>query len=370
MTDAQDVTILRNMWYLAALGRDLKPGAMQAKEIAGEPVLLARGKDGKAFALRNICPHRGIPLSHGRLCGKGDVVDRDPISETQVECCYHGWRFGTDGHCRAVPSLVTGHGVDIDKIRVRSFPLVERQGLLWVYISARKGDEPLTADASDEPAIPAPEIPGVGERQPGLVIRQTFDTDVDQAVIGLLDPAHGPYVHRGWWWRTGNSMHDKEKHYIRAPLGFVMKAHKPSKNSFFYRLLGGDLTTEIGFALPGLRTELIRSPKGAICGMTFCTPIAGGRTETSQIFYWTMPWVGVLKPLVSSMGQMFLGQDRKVFGLQQEGLRYGPRTMLIKDADTLAQWYLRLKREWTKSHTEGVPFENPVPEEATLRWRT
>ncbi len=371
MNTADDAAVLRDLWYLACPARDLKRGRLLRREIAGEPIVLARSSDGTAFALRDICPHRGIPLSHGRLCAPGDTVDTETLEETQVECCYHGWRFGVDGHCRAIPSLVKDHAVDIDKIRTRSFPVVERQGLVWVYISARQGDEP---DRSHSPSLPdlsiIPEVPGIGDRPPGIIIQQIFETDQDQAVIGLIDPAHGPYVHRAWWWRTGASMHDKTKRFRPAPRGFVMTAHAPSKNSFFYKLLGGEITTEISFTLPGTRTELISSPRGVICGVTIVTPVAEDRCEVTQLFYWTMPWAGALAPLVRYLGHYFLRQDQRVMALQRQGLQYAPRMMLIHDADVMVNWYYRLKRAWRASRETGEPFNNPVDEDVVLRWRT
>src|SRR6188474_106088 len=87
---------LREAWYYAAPSRKLRPGRMLARTMLGEPVLLVRERDGSVFALRDICPHRGMPLSEGRFDGR------------EIECCYHGWRFTADGHCTAIPSLVDG----------------------------------------------------------------------------------------------------------------------------------------------------------------------------------------------------------------------------------------------------------------------
>ena len=56
---------LREMWYYALPGERLRRGKTLAKMLLGEPLLLGRAGDGKVFALRNICPHRGIPLSYG-----------------------------------------------------------------------------------------------------------------------------------------------------------------------------------------------------------------------------------------------------------------------------------------------------------------
>ncbi|MEM1050424.1 MAG: Rieske 2Fe-2S domain-containing protein, partial [Pseudomonadota bacterium] len=54
--------LIRGCWYMALPGSDLKPGRMLAKSLLGEPVLIARRTDGTPFAIRDVCPHRGIPL--------------------------------------------------------------------------------------------------------------------------------------------------------------------------------------------------------------------------------------------------------------------------------------------------------------------
>ena len=59
--------LLRDLWYFAAASAELAPGKHFRREILSEPVLLGRGADGKAFALRDICPHRAVPLT-GALC--------------------------------------------------------------------------------------------------------------------------------------------------------------------------------------------------------------------------------------------------------------------------------------------------------------
>ncbi|MFN9067554.1 MAG: Rieske 2Fe-2S domain-containing protein, partial [Bdellovibrionales bacterium] len=59
--------VLKNVWYGCALSSDLPLGKMKSLVLAGEPVVLARQTNGQVFALRNICPHRGIPFSFGRV---------------------------------------------------------------------------------------------------------------------------------------------------------------------------------------------------------------------------------------------------------------------------------------------------------------
>ncbi len=365
----ENESFLTSIWYFALPARDLKPGKLVRKILLDQPMVIGRGADGQVFALRDVCPHRAVPLSSGRLYKPGDKADGVPTPDTQVECPYHGWRFRTDGRCAAIPVMTEGQNVDLDKIRVRRYPAREQQGLIWVFITDTPANAPVL-EHQDDPAFGPPELPGVGDRAPGLVFSMTFQCHVDQAVIGLMDPAHGPYVHRSWFWRTGASMHEKAKRFGPRGRGFAMLKHKPSKNSFFYRVLGTDLTTEIAFQIPGIRTEHITLGEGTVLGVTITTPINDAETEVTQMFYWTQAWVGLLKPIVRAFGHVFLSQDRDMVALQRKSLDYDPRMILVGDADLQAKWYYKLKKAWTESVDTDTPFVNPLTEEVTLRWRS
>jgi phenylpropionate dioxygenase-like ring-hydroxylating dioxygenase large terminal subunit len=184
-----------------------------------------------------------------------------------------------------------------------------------------------------------------------------------------MDPAHGPFVHNAWWWRREASIHAKAKHHEPSLRGFTMVNHKPSSNSLFYKVLGGDLKTEIRFELPGLRFEHIRAGKREVLGFTSVTPRDADHTLVTQIFFWTTPWLSLVKPLFRPFARAFLGQDRRIVELQNEGLKFSPPQMLIQDADVPAIWYHRLKKAWAESVESGTPFVNPV-QEKTLRWRS
>lgn len=341
---------LRNLWYRAAQASDLRCGRMVRRVLLGEPVLLGRTQDDQPFALRDICPHRGVPLSAGKIC-----------SDSTIECAYHGWRFAPDGTCRAIPSLVEGQDMESSRIRVRSYPLSVQDGQLWVYMAAASG--------SDAPESSPPKIPLAGNPIPRLRETQIFRCAMDHAVVGLMDPAHGPFVHQAWYWRSRHSIHEKTKKFAPSLRGFSMVAHRPSSNSFAYRILGGDVSTEIRFELPGVRFEHIRAGKNEVVGLTTCTPIDDITTEVTQTFYWNRAWLGLLKPAFRPFMRAFLGQDRAMVELQREGLRFNPRLMFIQDADVPAMWYQRLKKAWMQSVENGAEFVNPVPE-ATLRWRS
>lgn len=342
--------LLRNIWYFALPGLRLKRGAMVAKTLLGEPLLFGRRDDGSVFALRDICPHRGIPLSYGAFDGR------------EVECRYHGWRFDGDGRCTAIPSLCEDQDFNVDRIRVRSHPCREVDGNLWVWFGDR--EPPPEGDERD-----IPRVPGIGEAGPRLVETMAFACFVDHAVIGLMDPAHGPWVHKSWFWRSRRSIHGKSKAFGPVPYGFQMRRHAPSANSRAYKLVGGSPSTEITFRLPGVRIEHITTGRHALVNLTTVTPVDRTMTEVNHCIYWTMPWLSALKPVLRPYVRRFLGQDRDVVVQQQEGLKHDPALMLIRDADTQARWYHQLKREWARSEAEGRPFRNPV-KDCVLRWRS
>jgi phenylpropionate dioxygenase-like ring-hydroxylating dioxygenase large terminal subunit len=337
---------VKDIWYMPALSSSLKPGAMRREMLLGEPVLLGRTRGGETFALRDICPHRGVPLSAGKI-----------MPDDSVQCPYHGWRFRKDGVCSLIPSLAGGETVGPEKIRVRNYPVREQDGLIWVYVANRPGDAP----KSGPPKIP------VENAVPRWTEIQTFHCSIDHAVIGLMDPVHAAYVHDHWWWKR--TPRPKEKHYAPLPAGFVMTAHKPSKPA--YALLG-DVTTEITFELPSTRFEIIDGSlfgkRFRVLGLTVCTPRDAETTDTIQVFYWPA-WLFFIKPFFMALGPTFIGDDRKMVELQREGLKFNPNLMLIQDSDQPAIWYHRVKKAWAESVEKGTPFVNPV-QERVLRWRS
>jgi phenylpropionate dioxygenase-like ring-hydroxylating dioxygenase large terminal subunit len=337
---------LREAWYYALPSARLKPRSMRAKVMLGEPLLMGRDAECRPFALRDICPHRAMPLSAGAFDG------------CQIECCYHGWRFDTGGRCTAIPALVPGQPFDPGRVWVKSYPVKEAQGNLWVYF----GDDPAAA-----PEIPS--LDGFEDAAPRVVESVAFAAAIDDAVVGLMDPAHGPFVHRAWWWRSRRSIHAKAKAFAPSPWGFTMTRHLPSANSRAYRLMGGAPETEIVFRLPSVRIEQIRAGRHQVCNLTAITPIDAAMSEINHCIYWTAPWLSALKPLLRPYVRAFLHQDRRIMERQCQGLRWNPPLMLIDDADTQAKWYYRLKREYRRARAEGRPFANPI-RPRTLEWRS
>jgi phenylpropionate dioxygenase-like ring-hydroxylating dioxygenase large terminal subunit len=161
---------LKNAWYVAARGVEVGQG-LHAVKLLGEPIVLFRKPDGAVCALEDACPHRKLPLSMGRL--QGDWI----------ECGYHGLTFDCSGACVRAPG--------IDRIppaaRVRSYPVEERYGLVWIWMGAPQEADPASILIVEEWGDPAW---GINQGDAMMVdCHYLYVTD------NLLDPSHVTWVH-------------------------------------------------------------------------------------------------------------------------------------------------------------------------------
>lgn len=340
-------------WYPAMRAAELRAGKTAKALLLGIPVLLGRKSDGVVFALRDLCPHRGIPLSAGWFDGE------------TVQCKYHGWKFEPcSGQCMEIPSLTQVDALDATKIYASAFPCEERDGYLWVYVPAAGEGR-----VSGLPGRAVPELPKFSERYRSAHLQADLPCNVDHGIIGLMDPAHGPFVHQAWWWRSKASIHEKVKHFEPIPEGFRMSSHAPSANSAPYKLLGvyGEpITTTIDFVLPNRRLETIRAGAKWFSSLTTVTPVTASTCRIDVLAAWNVFYnVPFVTSLATFFGARFVRQDQETMIEQAEGLRSNPSLMLIDDADKPAKWYFALKQARLKGMEEH-PLSGPVE----LHWRS
>jgi len=122
---------------------ELPPGERKIVEIAGRSIGVFRLEDGRFFALRNRCPHRGAPLCLGRLMG---LVTADRPYQRQrrregeiLRCPWHGWEFDlTNGKSVFMPERVRvkSYPVEVEKApetTVERFKVTEDAGMVVVW---------------------------------------------------------------------------------------------------------------------------------------------------------------------------------------------------------------------------------------------
>ncbi|HKZ53050.1 MAG TPA: Rieske 2Fe-2S domain-containing protein, partial [Candidatus Acidoferrales bacterium] len=112
-----DAQMLLGFWYPALRSNQIRGRELESALLLGVPLAIGRDAGGRAFALRDSCPHRAMPLSHGRFDGE------------TVECSYHGWRFAVEnGQCREIPSLTEYDKLKVERIFAERFPAEEHDG--------------------------------------------------------------------------------------------------------------------------------------------------------------------------------------------------------------------------------------------------
>lgn len=161
---------LMNQWYAAALPSELGSKPL-ARTICGKPVVLFRTESGVPGALEDRCPHRYAPLSFGACAGE------------TIACAYHGIEFGVDGACAHIP-----HQDHIpDKMRVHSYPLVERWNWAWIWMG-----DPALADVDTIPDFWWFESPDWRSFQRNYHVKANYELCADN----LLDLSHTPFIHK------------------------------------------------------------------------------------------------------------------------------------------------------------------------------
>jgi vanillate O-demethylase monooxygenase subunit len=167
-TEAQ--SFLMNTWYVAAWDYELAGGKLLERTLLEKPCVLYRGDSGRVVALDNRCAHRGAKLSNGRR--EGDCV----------RCMYHGLKFDPSGKCVQIP----GQDNIPPKLGVRSYPVLERDHLVWIWMG-----DPAQADPAkilDFPYLRDPNWRG----KPDYM---HYDANYLLIVDNLSDFAHLAFVH-------------------------------------------------------------------------------------------------------------------------------------------------------------------------------
>jgi phenylpropionate dioxygenase-like ring-hydroxylating dioxygenase large terminal subunit len=356
-----DPGFLWDFWYPALRSTEIKGRKLTTAVLLEVPLVLGRTADGKAFAIRDSCPHRGIPLSYGQFDGQ------------TVECSYHGWRFDAcTARCVEIPSLTNQDKLKVDRIFAGHYPCEERDGYVWVYMNGPGLRLP-------ERVAPVPALPvfntndNANDSHKYKITHLSCElpSHIDHGIIGLMDPAHGPFVHQSWYWRKRHSIHEKEKQFEPIPNGFRMSKHSPSSNSLPYQLLkrmtGEPVTTTIDFVLPNQRLEEIHSGKLWFSSRATVTPVRRDLCRIDFVAAWN---VFLPVPLFRVFAKKFLRQDQETMIRQAEGLKQNPHLMLIDDADRPAKWYFALKANLLESRRTGAPMVHPMNGPVTLRWRS
>jgi vanillate O-demethylase monooxygenase subunit len=244
---------MRSAWYPVLLTKELKPDALQAMKIFGDPVVIFRAEDGRPTCVLDSCPHRGIPFSLGR------------VAKGRLECAYHGWQYGGDGRCALVPLMPPGKSIPQTAV-ARTYPTTESGGAVWVW----PGD-PREADLK---LLPLPFRDCSGHKHTHS-ITTFFESRYDLVIDHGLDMPHFFHAHA----RTlGLVLREMRADALLSAGRPVLDTLEETEQTF---------TAKWRFARPGgdaiITTEVFHP-----CNVSTTLPIdLTGRWSLRQVFFFT-----------------------------------------------------------------------------------
>jgi phenylpropionate dioxygenase-like ring-hydroxylating dioxygenase large terminal subunit len=158
-------------WLPVCLSSEVTDKPLQIKAV-GEPVVIFRTQQG-VHALKDVCVHRGAPLSLGRV--------RDDC----LVCPYHGWTYKETGECVKIPQLSDGQVIP-PKAHTQSFACMERLGLVWINLMSSDRSEPYFAESDDILF----EVMSIGP--------YPVQASAPRLIENFLDVGHLAFLHEGY----------------------------------------------------------------------------------------------------------------------------------------------------------------------------
>jgi len=164
--------LLRAYWQPAALVSELSADRpVTPIRLLGEDLVLFSTEDGRRGLVSRFCAHRGVDLAFGR------------VEDGGLRCLYHGWLYAPDGRCLEQPAEPP-HSRFAEKIRIASYPCIERNGIVFAYLGG--GDPPPFPDYD---CFTAPE-------EYTFAFKGLWECNWLQGVEGGIDPSHVSFLHR------------------------------------------------------------------------------------------------------------------------------------------------------------------------------
>ena len=115
-----DWKALAPFWYPIAFSHEVTDRPFAAK-LLDERLVLFRLSDSSSVTARDLCLHRGVPLSLGR------------VENDELQCKYHGVGYDKSGQCKRIPAQPDA--AIPARLKLTTYAVTERYGLVWVRLS-------------------------------------------------------------------------------------------------------------------------------------------------------------------------------------------------------------------------------------------
>ncbi|UAJ10527.1 aromatic ring-hydroxylating dioxygenase subunit alpha [Polymorphobacter megasporae] len=299
----QSELYLLNCWYGLAWSTELDDGALLARKVLGNSLVVFRDKEGRPAALRDRCSHRMAPLSMGKL--------KDGV----VECAYHGMQYDGSGRCVHYP-----FGPVPARAVVEHYAVVERDKMIWIW--------PGNPELADSSLIPDYHFHNNDDAEDDWVVFGYTNVKADYRleIDNLMDLSHAEYlhatsfggrgfitnhgryqvrdlgneIHSNWWMPAIDLVHPG----TRQPIGVQadhfldMRWNAPS-----------NMRLQVGFLPQGVHADREDAPRDDLPGQ-FSAHIITPEDEGSCHYFWSADRP---KGSVGFVGGMDKEMGRKIF---------------------------------------------------------
>jgi phenylpropionate dioxygenase-like ring-hydroxylating dioxygenase large terminal subunit len=255
---------LKRSWIAVAHSEEVVEEPV-AVSVLGEPWVVVR-MEGEVRAFVDRCPHRLAPLSAGR------------VVNDELQCGYHGWRYGTDGKVTAIPALGPDAVLPPRACLTAAAAVVDHLGLIWLAI--------------EPPLAPLPELPGWN--QAGFVSArcETVRTPVSalQMIDNFMDAAHFPFVHPNSFgvedaFEVSGDEVTTDGWVVRSTFSAPYQNHDdPLVATGEHPLIQDHTVTKFGFAGCNAGLELRFPVTGGVFGIVYaCQPESATSTRVYKV---------------------------------------------------------------------------------------
>jgi phenylpropionate dioxygenase-like ring-hydroxylating dioxygenase large terminal subunit len=342
------VARLPNYWYVACRSKRLGEKPLR-RVLMGTPLALFRDPAGGVGAFLDRCPHRNARLSMGRVLLSG-----------RLECRYHGWQFDVTGACRQVPGLAGGG--EAEGRRVDSYPVLERDGLVWVYMTpnVRPEAQPFSLPLASEPRY--------------TTVLREFEVraSVHATAENALDVPHTAFLHKGLFRGRGkpNAIEVEVRRWRDRVEATYLGEPRPS--GLAGRLLspsGGVVEHWDRFVLPSVaQVEYRLGPENHILVTALLTPVEDFLTRIFAVVSFRVRIPGVLvKPFLTPLALRIFRQDAEILGEQTDQIRtFGGERFMSTDADVLGREIWRLMKQ-AENAGDAAAGDEPVVRRLKLK---
>lgn len=176
--------IFSNDWVCAGRASALgEVGDYLTMELAGQPIMVVRKKDGELHAQSNVCLHRMSTLLEGRG------------NRSSIVCPYHAWTYALDGKLRAAPAMTENDAFCSGKTSMQLPAIRCEEWLGWIMVSLNPNAPAVAEELADVQAL-------IDDYQMENYVETFFEThtwNTNWKVLAenFMESYHLPVCHKG-----------------------------------------------------------------------------------------------------------------------------------------------------------------------------